>query len=541
MLSTVNGLDSFGVMSERFSFQQLNCLPQADFSTVAIPLEEKQKLLNVYREDLITLSFEVVYCEYMLLDMSYVKNAANNSPMILNALYCLGSLVAPKSAVPVSIGSRLVMAQIYFENSLSYLSIVLASPSEISVLSLFMLFLASLDMGKVHEAVPYFSLAISMAKEIGLNKEICINAMCNSEAEKENQRRLWWCLYLMDTFIAELHSRLIEDKDNQVYLPSEDNGGKEDINKLKYFGLQIMASEEWFTPGIPNYGLNAYRLLLIRISGRAMKFNYLTKYDPGNPQVANPLYIMGALQGSLRDWWSSLPDRILSHIALAQSNMPIEDPAYTWRVLYTCVQFNCVKSLINHPCMLKKILTNSITGVKSTYYIESVIVGHENALVLRCFLARNARFKYCTIALSNYMFNIAFPLVIASKLEPLGSPEHSKIISSLDAHLSSLRAHSIAYQCVPVLLETLEYLLSLSTPVEIISEYTRFRTSKGKTPLKFQFLNENPSETSTPPVARSATDYSGSFSPHNLVTVSDKDAFMDLERLLTSDLFPSHQ
>jgi hypothetical protein len=424
--------------------------------------------------------------------------------MVLNAMYCLGSITAPQSAVPVAIGSRQSMAQVYYEKALSYLSPILQSSSELSVLSLFMLFLCSMKMDKIQESLYYFSMAVQMAKEIGINKESSIGTLSDFNYERESMRRLWWCLFLMDHFLSEKNMNLIEFSDNQIFLPDEKSDNGNVLDKTKYVGMQTMNSMQVFLPGLRNQGLAAYRLLLTKISSQALKFNYLSKFEPSNPLVANPLYIMGALSGSLREWFWSLPDFITIHCQLARDGV-IHNPAFTWRVIYTYVQYNHIKSLVFNPSLLKNILESSSLVTLSNSYIETVSVAHENSKLLTMFLQRNPKFDHTTTAIASYIFNIAFNLILCSRLEASETIEHIQILDSLDIHMRSLREHTTSFENVPVLIETLEYFLTLTDPREIISQFTKFKAMRGSAPTVIKFLPKTPIEkspqfeNSTPP------------------------------------------
>jgi hypothetical protein len=236
-----------------------------------------------------------------------------------------------------------------------------------------------------------------MAREVGINKEITLNSLTSFEYERENLRGLWWCLFTVDRFLFEKNCNQIVDTDNQLYLPMfEKAPNYHSQDKLAVFGLQIMSSSDWFTPGLPNQSLEAYRILLIRIFGLALKFNYMTKYMSPTDTSHSPLCIMATMEGSLREWRFNLPKYITTCLELAQSDKPILDPDYTWKVVYTFVQYHHIRSLVFHPCLLKNVLESVSEAKTSRAFLESVKIGHENAEVLTCYLRRNNRFEYCT-------------------------------------------------------------------------------------------------------------------------------------------------
>jgi len=502
MLAANNSSDSFGFMPERSMFMpiivpiepepvQSTPKPPAD-----IPRSVRQLLFESEREDLLVLSFKVIDCPYLFLKEDYIRAGAKLSLMVRYAVYAMGSAVAPPSHVPEGIVNRKEMALVFYEAASAHFASVISTPKEIGVLGLLMLSLAALKLERVREGLSFFTLTIKMAQDLGINKEATLTTLSQLDYERENMRGLWWCLYLLDRFLLERNCNNITDDMNQVFLPSFDKAPFDHSqDKLPDYGLQIMSSPEWYTPALPNQSLEAYRLLLWRIAGKTLNFNYLTKTQPNAHAIANPLFIMASLEGSLREWWRGLPEYILSHVNLGQSDAPIVDPAYTWRVMYSLVQFNHVKSLVYHPCLLKNTLESPILASKSKAFLESVETAKNNAQLLACYLRRNPQFEHCTTTVGTFMFHTAFPLVLALRMD-LPANEYARCKESLDIHIRCLREHTNFYETVPVLCETLDYLISLTDPIEIVREFSRFKAMGGKTPTLVKYLAEAPGNSS---------------------------------------------
>ncbi|KAJ3253514.1 hypothetical protein HK103_000483 [Boothiomyces macroporosus] len=491
--------NSFGYMPDRtfFMTNNMNSKMEGEMFTNVVTKElssqTKQFLFETKRDDLINLSFLSIQCPFVFLTADFLRKAAAKSPMVNFTLYSIGSTKASQEMVPNDVSNRIEMGSIYLDKAMSYFPAVIANPSLIGTLALFTIALSAIRNDRVKEGMTYFSLAVSMAKDIGMNVEEKLAALAEGDYERENYRGVWWSMYQLDRFLMEKNAHYIQDEDNQLFLPTTNKVNFDHAqDKLPMVGMQMLSSPEWFTPGLPNQSLEAYRILLFRIFGKVLLFNHLTQQKDVKMQ---PLYVMQAFSSSLREWWRSLPNHILAHFPLVQSNAIIVDPETTWVVLHTIVQFNHVKSLVYNPCMLKNIIENPSSAVSSHAFLESINICHENAVILQCFLRRNPNFDFCTATLGRYIFHIAVPLVCAFRME-LPSLEAAKVAESLEVHVHCLREHTLAYEAEPILSETLDYLISLSDPIQVAKDYLNFKSS-GKNPSVIKTL-ANPGSVNSP-------------------------------------------
>lgn len=348
-----------------------------------------------------------------------------------------------------------------------------------------------------------------MALELGINTEAKIATLTSSENEKDDFRRLWWCLYLMDRFLMEKNTNVIEDRMNGIYLPNEEIDNS--MDNWSEIGLNLMGSDEWFTPGLPNQTLDSYRLLLWRTVGNALKFNHLAKNSGSVFKSISLLYGMTSLEGSLREWRRNLPEYVTSHINLVQTaDTTITNPDYTWRVIYTVIQSNYTKALIHHPSLVKNVLEAPQKAYYSHAFMETMNACHENAMLLSCFLRRNPSFDFCTSTISSFIFYTAFPLVLAFQSD-LPQNEFSKISNSLEIHLAALKEHAKFFEIHPVFLETIDYLLMLNDPIMCIKEFTRFEAidrSVPKAGASHTFLETPANSRSSPSLQHRNSDAS---------------------------------
>ena len=127
-------------------------------------------------------------------------------------------------------------------------------------------------------------------------------------------------------------------------------------------------------------------------------------------------------------------------------------------------------------------MADPIEAVTSTAYQESLSVSLDHARLLGCFLNRNPQFEYTTPSLGLYIFKLAFPLILATKV----APPDDQVLLALDIHLKSLDRHTLSYENVPLLKETIEYLMTLKDPRDLCTQFARFLVHEIKRPSFLQ-------------------------------------------------------
>ena len=272
-----------------------------------------------------------------------------NNPVIDNAAKCLGSLrssyifhmdgnLNPENALLYK-RNNVRDAFIYYEKAVSYFSQTIAHQNPVSVLALLYLAVACLGVDRISEGLSYYTLAVQMAKFIGLNKEEHLDHLASHNYDKEQLRAVWWSLYMFDRFSFQKNTSLINDEENLLYLPNT-------VGHMANYSMQIMSSPEWFTPTLPEQSLHSLRIILYRIMGRTLRFNYLTRYEPNHADLINPIYNMLSLDASLREWWRQIPPDVVNQFKLVQTDICIPNPQFTWSVILDFVQFYHVKTMV---------------------------------------------------------------------------------------------------------------------------------------------------------------------------------------------------
>ena len=127
-------------------------------------------------------------------------------------------------------------------------------------------------------------------------------------------------------------------------------------------------------------------------------------------------------------------------------------------------------------------MTDPIQAVGTTAYIESLRVSLEHSRLLICFLKRNPQFEHTTPSLGLYIFKLAFPLILATKV----SPPEPHVQLALDIHLKALDQHTLSYENVTLLRETIEYLMTITDPRDLCTQFARFLVHEIKRPSFLQ-------------------------------------------------------
>ncbi|KAJ3260994.1 hypothetical protein HK103_006949 [Boothiomyces macroporosus] len=427
---------------------------------------------NINNARLIQMVVEDV-ARYSFIDQGYMKGLLNSSQFLQYVFSGHGCFLNN-----TDIGNMEDRCDFRFVNG-EYIGVNAA------IISLFSYVIANPGMSKPAEGFAYFNASLSMAKGLSINTEVGIQLLTDSEYEKESIRAVWWLMYSFDTFFIFQNKSNIKDEDNGVFLPGCSSDANP-INQKAHLSLQIMSSTEWFTPSLPNLSIHASKVLLMRLFGKSLKFNYLYQF---HNQKIDPLYIMATLEGSLQIWWNNLPPIFLSHIEYLSNpgSFTITEPEITWSVFDTILQFYHVQIMVYNPIMLTQIVENPQEAIHSHCFNQSLLVAHHNARLLSVYLNSSSRMAFAHAIICLYIFHTAIPLICARKMN-LPAFEISKAEESLAIYATTLEIATKTFYRDPILKETLDYLISLEEPSAIALYYTKFislDTKKRRTLTQF--------------------------------------------------------
>ncbi|KAJ3324624.1 putative ATP-dependent RNA helicase dhx33 [Boothiomyces sp. JEL0866] len=456
--------------------------------------DSKNYLFNTNRDYLVDYALLVLNSRFIYMEDTFIRKQVDNIEPLRYIMYSLGSIMARPDMIPKGVKSRNEMSLIYLNKTLSYFPSLAGTPSPASVLTFLFITLAYSRLDRVRESIKYLGMCITIAKQIGLNSESRLRKLSSFIHEREQFRALWWYIHDIDRYFVHKNLHHLKDEDNQVFLPALPKKLADELSEevpSPYYACEVMQSVEWYTPGVSNQSIHAYRILLSRIFTKVQRYRYLFHNDELDDQEL----VTVTLENSLNSWKLSLPDYVTAHINLAASMQPIGNPEETWLIMHTLIHFNFTKVLLYNTRMLIYIVESIESAIFSNEFIESVKAGHNTAQLLRCYLARNPKFEYATLQIFPLMLlHIPIALICASKMN-LDFHETQQILQSLEVIRQSLYLHTVTYERVPALLEAFDYFMQFNDPVQVVMAYAEFQWHDGKIPKLVKNLDFTPART----------------------------------------------
>ncbi|KAJ3309400.1 hypothetical protein HDV04_006187 [Boothiomyces sp. JEL0838] len=435
--------------------------------------ELQYMLFEQDRDYLITLAFTPRLLKDLNIPDTYIRECAKENPILKYALYCAGSLYAQPGMVPDYFPSRLEMAKAYMDKTTSFITSIMTRPSIYGVLALIFISITANRLRREGEGYLYYSLALTIAKEVGINNEEAIKTLAAHDQEREIIRNIWWFLYQIDSKFYEKNLQLIKEDSNQISLP----GTSEMENSLNLFGKEILSSKGWYTPGIRGLSAHAYHILLLRIHGKVLSFHYQSR---NKTLQGVSLYVMGCLEGSISEWRRCLREGISSSIFTIQGNDEILDVENTWYSVNIIFRSIHTKALIYMPTVLELLVVSNETLQDTPYFHDALETANEGVEVLKSILAKNPQFYMCDSLFSALVFDFAFLFLCALKID-FFDVDTNLAQENFNISVQCIKMYSLASERVPFLAEVLENLLNLTDLSQIAICYAQIK-SQGEYP-----------------------------------------------------------
>ncbi|KAJ3323294.1 hypothetical protein HDV06_002067 [Boothiomyces sp. JEL0866] len=284
--------------------------------TLSLPTHLADELYQKNHDHLLDLRFTKFPCIIFGIREQFYRESAKISQPLKYALYATGSLFLKSSQIPK-------------------------------------------ELNHFQETIMYFRLALFHAKSCQINSEEGISKITVFDYEKENIRRLWWLIYRnYCTFSKLLGMDMVDDGDSQIFLPSN-NFHFEHLTPLKYYGIEIISSKEWYTPSIPNQSLASYHILLQRIQSKINQHMEISL--SGNQDSA--LYQAGAINASLIEWFGEFNANISQ--AIVEIRGEYTHLGSAWFTIYIAIIYCSLR--------INLILPNFFKGVLSGGKVQNIL------------------------------------------------------------------------------------------------------------------------------------------------------------------------
>ncbi|KAJ3323216.1 hypothetical protein HDV06_001983 [Boothiomyces sp. JEL0866] len=317
--------------------------------------------------------------------------------------------------------------------------------------------LCLIKCGDFNSGIPYFSFALTMAKQLGINKETGLMKLTSNRQEREDCRNLWWFIHRYDQLLKTINRGLISDEDNGVYLPGT-AACKFDPSDIRSLGLEIMSSKKLYTPTIPSQSVYVNRVLLARLLGQATGINEEYKKS----HSIDTLFSLLSLKDSLFLWNDNLPPIFKTVLESKDIDSPI-----TWSVVDTLLQYHFAMIIVLSPTVYSGIEEDYEKTILDPTFDRLLSESAALADLFNLYLNCNPKFKYTFMFVMNYAFHALIPQILLSK-----GKQCTSIINIL---LHALESLSEIFQLGKPLLKLAHRLLEMDNPKEIKRKCDRKR------------------------------------------------------------------
>ncbi|KNC98880.1 uncharacterized protein SPPG_09320 [Spizellomyces punctatus DAOM BR117] len=351
---------------------------------------------------------------------TFYQNIANQSPLMLNAMYALAARFSTHPAIRTNPDAFYSSGDNFYIKAREMVDHYMDVPNATTVNALLILATYAAESGRGSAAWMYSGMAIRMAQELKLNvepdfEEAFAGGSRMGWLEKETRRRLWWCCFVLDRYAgaAADRSMIINEKDCKVYLPSSEISWEsldpseiaKNVSGLPTpdsYQIAVLTSTNAFTPGIPAQSPYGYFILLVKIFGKIVEYSNLfktaqrTNTTPALTPDAD--YQLSVLDASLRDWFGSLPEwmRVIGDSfvpELTSTNPP------SWHIAYLHIFYHTCVIVLHRPKMMVTLRdirakSGSAAATSSPSFVVCLSSANEISAVLQKVMKTNPDFLY---------------------------------------------------------------------------------------------------------------------------------------------------
>ncbi|KAJ3205986.1 hypothetical protein HDU67_008520 [Dinochytrium kinnereticum] len=444
----IDGGRAPGVIPNRLMAGPSSPYASSSSSTSHIPPEAIRELLDLY--------FEYIHPAMPLVHQkSFMTNFANESPLLLNAMYSLAARYSRHPSIRTNPDTLYNNGDPFYIKARELVDQFMETPHPSTVTALLCLATYAAGSGRGSASWMYSGMSIRMAQELKLNVEPDLDDTVNVDGsmswlEKEKRRRTWWVCFILDRYAgaAADRSMIISEKDCRIYLPSDESiwasvssyhEEPTDLEPLDAsFQLSVLTSTGNFTPGIQSHNPFGYFVLLTKVFGKIIDFtNHFKSKSMAAAAAASAVkvtstyedaglvmnafdgmemdYQLSVLDASLRNWYSSLPDWIQNIDGVEFSFDAVgERPTYV--VAYLHIFYHTALILLYRPKMMTALRENPKTVQYSHAFAVCQTAASEVSKVVLLVGRTNPDFNYMTAFVAFLIFQSGLVHVMAAQV-----------------------------------------------------------------------------------------------------------------------------
>ncbi|KAI9352298.1 fungal-specific transcription factor domain-containing protein [Zopfochytrium polystomum] len=458
--------------------------PPPSGTVSGIPHDATRELLDIF--------FHYVYPFISIIHQNtFMANYANESPLLLNAMYSLAARFSTHPSIRVNPDAMYTAGDVFYIKARQLVDHYMDVPTTSTVTALLLLATYAAGSGRGSAAWMYSGMAIRMAQELKLNIEPEFEESLASEGlswlDREIRRRLWWMCFIIDRYAgaAADRSMIINEKDCNVYLPAAEKiwrsipaGSQEPAFSppSNEFLITVVKSTDAFTPGVPNQNEFSYFVLLTKIFGKVVDYANSFKPSQKSGTGGSEVYGLGGglpvlpnvrtagagsgsapsdsglimpqsdlqlsvLDASLKEWFSNLPDSMKSFGYEFSSEVGSEaEPS--WNVPYLHIFYHTCLILLYRPKMMASFHDGPLPSVQyTTAFLICRSSANEVSSNIRKIRTSNPSFFYMTPFLAFCVFQSGLIHVMAGHLSS-SSEIVEESIQNAELHVLALEGVS---------------------------------------------------------------------------------------------------
>lgn len=396
---------------------------------------------------------------------------ASQCDLLMNALLAKASLFAPPELVLSPFATAAEMAQSYYEEAEALVQTAFVQPTEAHVLGFVVMAWLALSLQRQKAAMQYHSIAFRTAIDLGLNNEETLTST-GSDYDHEVRRGVWWTCFHVDRIAAASLIRstvFIRDEDCLVRLPNTTiaNAIGCSFDELVSIQKAIVSSQTDFVPSLPGQSLQAYMVLLIKISGNLVAYRDDFFRNEAVTQKQLPLFAEHrrrvkqqelAIMASLHEWNRCIPEKV-RNLTLVDENRLATDPQTVWMEVLMQIAYDSIYVALLRVELVKLVSSGEPRWLESSIACKTIALISHGASLVQQINALNPKYLNIHPIIHSHIFSLALSLVLFLKadLNPIDritvEQNMNVLMCGLEPHVALWKPAETRYHILHRLLE----------------------------------------------------------------------------------------